>query len=275
MTPARNPSRCPVCAGESAVAADLVVLSRLDRSLWRCSSCGHLYFPSPDWLEEAYRSSIAVTDVGLVERSLRLANVATSFLLRYPDEGRVLDFAAGTGLLVRLLRDRGFDARYYDEYGPNYLAKGFEVEAKEPERYRLIIAVEVAEHLVDPLAVFDRLASLSDSIIVTTKLAPAQAAPPLDWEYFSLATGQHVSFFTSASLRAVAGRLGLNVVSRGDMHLLSKRRVSPTTWRLITTNTLGQLLALACRSRSLAGVDLACALDELSSGHVVVDETTD
>ena len=250
---------CPICGTDTVAAHTLTLLSRLDRTL------SHSFFPDPDWLSEAYESSIASTDVGLVERSLRLANVATAFLVRYPGQGPVLDFAAGTGLMVRVLRDRGFDARYFDEYGPNHHAQGFEVSARPPERYRLITAIEVAEHLVDPLMEFRRLASLSDAILFTTRLGPSGAPPPADWDYLSLGTGQHISFYSGPSLAKLAEQFGLHVVSRGDMHLLSKAKVSHRTWRLITSNAVGHTLAAFRRSRSLTVDDHEKALAELES----------
>ncbi|NNE96972.1 MAG: methyltransferase domain-containing protein [Acidimicrobiales bacterium] len=255
--------RCPVCATATVPTHALTILSSLERTLHWCPDCGHSFFPEPDWLPEAYESSIASTDVGLVERSLRLANVTTAYLVRFPGDGPILDFAAGTGLMVRVLRDRGFDARYFDEYGPNHLAKGFEVSAQPPERYRLITAVEVAEHLVDPVAEFRRLASLSDAILFTTQLGPRDTPPPADWDYLSPGTGQHISFYSPASLAKLAELLGFHVVSRGDMHLLSKTKVSARTWRLITTNAVGHTLAAFRRSHSLSGSDHEQALADL------------
>ncbi len=255
---------CPICAGMVSDVADLTVLGRHQRMLMRCTDCGHTFFHEPDWLEEAYAHSIASTDVGLVDRSTRLANVVTTYLTRYTPSGPCLDYAAGTGLMVRLLRDLGFDFRYHDLYGPNHLAKGFEVEAQPPERFSLVTAIEVAEHLVDPVAEFRRLASLTDAIVFTTSLAPDDHPPTPDWDYLSLGTGQHISFYSPTSLRRLADALEMSVVSRGDMHLLSRHSVSKLEWKLITTNTIGHLLAPRRRAASLIAADHAQALESLN-----------
>ncbi len=134
------------------------------------------------------------------------------------------------------------------------------VDAVAPERYSLVTAIEVAEHLVDPVVDFRRLASLTDAIIFTTTLAPDDHPPTPDWEYLSLGTGQHVSFFSPRSLRRLADTLGMFVVSRGDMHLLSRRSVSALEWKIITTNTIGHLLAPRRRRASLVAADHAVAL---------------
>lgn len=252
---------CPICSSPTQVAAELVILRRHERPLLRCGECGQCFFDSPDWLDEAYEQSIASTDVGLVDRSIRLANVTTSYLMRYPANGPCLDFAAGTGMMVRLLRDRGFDFRYFDAYGPNRFAAGFEVDALPPARFQMVTAIEVAEHLVDPIPTFQRLGQLSDTILFTTQLIPGSGAPSADWPYLSVETGQHVSFYTSRSLHLVARSLGMHVVSRGDMHLMSKRRVSAMTWRAITTAATGQALAMTRRRRSLLPADHALAIE--------------
>ena len=48
-------------------------------------------------------------------------------------------------MLVRLMRDRGFDFRYFDLHGPNLFARGFELDHEQS--VDVVTALEVVEHL--------------------------------------------------------------------------------------------------------------------------------
>ena len=45
--------------------------------------------------------------------------------------GRFIDYGAGTGLLVRAMRDSGCDFRTFDRYAKNVFARGFEAADEE------------------------------------------------------------------------------------------------------------------------------------------------
>lgn len=251
--PSSTPT-CPVCGSPTEASLDVVVLGRHHRSLRRCPVCAHVFHPAPDWLDEAYEEAIASTDVGLVDRSQRMTNIVTTLLGWIPGDEPCLDFAAGTGLLVRMLRDRGVDARYHDVYGSNHHAPGFEVDAQPPERYRLVTAVEVLEHLIDPVAELERLLGLTDHLLATTKLVDAGGPDP-SWDYLCNDTGQHITFFSASSLAGVAERLGVTVQSRGDLHLFSRSPLPGWKWRVATTSLVGHVLAPTRRRLSLVATD--------------------
>ena len=55
-------------------------------------------------------------------------------------KGKVVDFAGGYGILVRMLRDKGIDAYWSDQFTPNLLSRGFEYSG---DTVNLLSAFEV------------------------------------------------------------------------------------------------------------------------------------
>src|SRR5690606_9988408 len=105
-------------------------------------------------------------------------------------------------------------------------ARGFEFHTHEPT-CNAVTAVEVMEHLTEPLAFVDEVLgkSRSDTLIFTTELYFGKP-PDLSWWYYSFATGQHIGFFTRKSLEVIGNKLGLSFISAGGMHILSRREFS-------------------------------------------------
>ena len=192
-----------------------------------CRACGFLRARAPFWLEEAYSSAIATTDTGLLWRNLHIGDRLRALLpVLFDANGPFLDFAGGYGVLTRLMRDRGFDFWWQDEYAQNLLAAGFEYDdAVGPAL--AVTAFEVLEHVADPAAMIrDALAKgQADTFIFTTELY-AGDPPPRDWHYYSFGTGQHIGFFRHDTLAALGRRLDMHYLTEGGLHMLTKRDVS-------------------------------------------------
>lgn len=198
---------------------------------FRCSACGYVQTETPFWLEEAYRDPINASDTGIMARNLRNRSVVaiTLGLLGKPN-GRVLDYAGGYGILVRLLRDFGIDGYWADAYCDNKLAAGF---GQQPGMtFDLLTAFEVFEHLTDPVADLAKMLKLSSNVLISTELAPEKLASQDDWWYFGKDHGQHVGFFTQTSLKKLAASLGKRMTSNGgSYHLFTDAVVSPLLFR--------------------------------------------
>jgi len=212
----------------------------------------------PHWLDEAYAEAINASDVGLVRRNLEFARITRVVIHQLFDrEGRFLDFAGGTGLLVRLMRDAGYDFYWRDRYCTNLFARGFEAPEDSGERFELVTAVEVLEHCVDPLAALQEMLTCTESVLLTTELLPDPPPAAGDWWYYGLEHGQHVSFYTRRSLEILAARLGMQLVTNGrNLHLLSPRRVSGARFRLLTQPAVAALLSPWVKRPSLQAGDL-------------------
>ncbi len=233
----------------------------------RCEACCSVSLPGPDWLDEAYSSAINSLDVGLLERCVQLANVTTALItserLR---RGRFLDFAGGYGTLTRMMRDRGYDFRHMDAYCENVFARGY--DGNLDDRYDLVTAVEVLEHLVDPVEELRPVADRTDLLLVTTQILPEPAPAPGTWEYFAEDTGQHITFYTVPGLQALAAGLGMQVTTAGHLvHLLHRRPLRATTQVLLRDERLayatGAVRSELARRRGLTLADRGRALARL------------
>lgn len=213
---------CPICRSPTEPAFTARVLYRHDAPFRVCPACGYLHAEHPHWLAEAYSSAIASADTGLVARNLDLAGKLAGLLWGlFGGEGRVLDTAGGTGLLTRLLRDRGYDVRWEDPYCANQLAVGFEA-APDDDGFEAVTAIEVMEHLPEPLPFIERqlARSRTRTLIFTTELHEGPPPAP-DWWYYAFEMGQHIGFFQRRTLEHLARHFGLQLHSARGVHLLT------------------------------------------------------
>ena len=223
---------CPICQTLPAPAFRARLLNRHDVQFHHCPDCGYLYSDTPYWLDEAYASAIASADTGLVLRNQHLAGKLGVLLFHlFGADGRFLDTAGGTGLLVRLMRDQGYDFRWEDPHCANALASGFEAQPGDTG-FAAVTAMEVLEHLHSPLPFIERQLARSPtrSLLFTTELFEGPPPGP-DWWYYAFEMGQHVGFFQPRTLARIAERLGVRFHSAGGLHLFTTLDVSPRRYR--------------------------------------------
>lgn len=207
------------------------VLGQHQVTYHRCTETGFIQTDDPYWLDEAYGDAITQLDIGLLGRNLAKVDLARSILpLAVPDGDQFLDYGGGYGIFTRLMRDKGFAFLHHDPHCECLFAKGFEVEdlsGSAKAAFDCVTAWEVFEHVVDPMPVFSQLANRANSILFSTVLVPDPCPNrPSDWWYFTPETGQHVSFYTRASLEHVASKLGLHLHSDNEAnHLLTHERL--------------------------------------------------
>lgn len=199
---------------------------------FHCNRCGFVQTEEPYWLEEAYQNPINVYDTGILSRNHRLSQqVAAVIYFLFDKEARFLDYAGGYGIFTRLMRDIGFDFYWDDPHTQNLLARGFEYSGPDGD-IELVTAFECIEHFVDPLAEFERLLSLSSSILLSTEPIADNPPPPEEWWYYALGHGQHVSFYSEKTLRFLADKFSLNYYGAGtNLFLLSSKQFNPKLFR--------------------------------------------
>jgi hypothetical protein len=155
---------------------------------------------------------------------------------------RSLDYGAGKGLLVRLLLDQRFDAWGYDPLSTPIAAEDRVRREVPPGPFRLITAIEVIEHLSDPVETLQRLCSLlapRGLLVLSTELFD-QRTHGASWHYLAQECGQHITLFSRQGLQEAATRASLRWVTslRFDgidfLHLLvpRDRRLSSVRWKV-------------------------------------------
>lgn len=206
-----------------------MVLGRHQVDYFHCLGCGLIQAEPSYWSTEAYAQAVSALDVGLVRRNLDFAGRLQDILPRHFDaKGRFLDYAGGYGLLVRLMRDAGYDFQRHDPLCANIFAQGFDVPDLSGHRFELITAFELLEHLEEPVSVVGLLLEHSDSLLFSTRLQPVPAPAAVDdWWYFWPQTGQHVTFYTLRALRLLAEQTQTVLYTDGTaLHLLTRRNLT-------------------------------------------------
>lgn len=218
-----------ITGGATSLLFTAKVLNKYDVKFYRCADTGFIQTEEPYWLADAYSSAITKLDVGLVYRNLQLAERASNLLLNsFNKSAQFLDYAGGYGLFTRLMRDKGFDFYHTDPYCQNIFAEYFDLNTlPASQRFELVTAFEVFEHLANPLEDIKRMLGFSYNLLFSTELQPENVQQLNDWHYFSPETGQHVAFYNQASLKAIANQLGYNFYTDGKfLHLFTQTTFS-------------------------------------------------
>ena len=183
----------------------------------RCPVCSHMQLrPMPDAaaLERAYAAA-ASTDY--VEEEAGQRATAAALLARLEREvprGALLDLGCWLGFLLDEARARGWDpvvgvepSAFASAYARDRL--GLDVRTGdlmsadlEPASFRAVVLADVLEHLPDPGAALDRVATLlvpGGAVLLTLPDAGSRVARLLGRRWWSVIP-THVQYFTRASL---------------------------------------------------------------------------
>jgi len=247
---------CKVCDGQNRFLFKSKILEKYVVNYYLCDSCGFLQIEDPYWLKEAYKESINLSDTGILSRNIHLSEITAAVLYLFFDRNaRYLDYAGGYGVLTRLMRDFGFDYYWHDLFTRNLFARGFEY-CKEVGKVDLVTAFEVFEHFTDPASELERMLALSRNILFSTELLPAKIPNPGEWWYYDPEHGQHVSFYSYASLLRLAGKHGLRLCSNGkNVHLLTENAIPGSLFSAVVKACsigLGKGIRLAMNSRTMS-----------------------
>ena len=129
-----------------------------------------------------------------------------------------LDYGSGSGIMSKLLSEKGWNSRYCDPYGASNTEPG--------QVFNFITAIEVVEHALDINATIAGIKSMLDprtgTVLFSTQLADANTN--IDWWYIGARNG-HIGILSAQSLKILAKRHGLFFSSlNSGMHLLQPTR---------------------------------------------------
>jgi hypothetical protein len=191
--------RCRLCDGTLRAVFSLKILKKYIVAYFECLNCKSLQTELPFWLEEAYKSNLTDLDIGAAQRNLRDC-VATYFVAKSIRLQNAIDFGGGDGFLCRLLRDYGLNCFVYDKYThATYAAAFTQPDFVQPD---LLLAYEVAEHLINPRIEFERMFSVDPKVLIMTTGIYSGQGPR--WWYLVPDTGQHVFFYSQEALQWIA-----------------------------------------------------------------------
>jgi len=242
---------CRLCGGATRTAFTGQVLRKYPCRYLLCAACGSLQTEPPHWLAEAYRDGHLVqSDTGVVWRCTQALGIVylAARLLGLPRRARVLDFGGGSGLLCRMLRDIGFDARVSDRHAGNELARGFDDpgpahsgpddpgSAEAGFAPDMVCAFEVAEHFAAPRTDMAGILGRGAAVCVVGTLT--YRGEGSDWWYLNPLEGQHVFFYSPAGMQVLAARHGYLYERVTNLHFFLRRPLgrvqSALFWRGMT-----------------------------------------
>jgi hypothetical protein len=232
-------TECPVCSSKRRELFQATLLRKYEVHYFLCETCGLIQTEQPYWFNEAYSSAIADADTGLVSRNLEIARKLAGLLyFSFDPNAQFLEAAGGYGLLTRVMRDRGFDFRWHDPYCENIFARGFEWDpVNGTAKGGAVTAFEVLEHVTDPIDFIRKALAQAKTrtIVFSTLLYEGKPPRPEEWWYYSLESGQHISFFRKDTLNILAGKLGLRLYTHGSFHVLTDAALNEMVFRICTS----------------------------------------
>lgn len=241
---------CKICGSKSSKIFDAQILKMHSVSYYKCKNCEFIQTDEPYWLEQAYSSAITSQDIGLINRNIIFSPLVEIIIYCFFNEKRnFLDYGGGYGMFVRLMRDRGLNFKRYDTYCDNLFAKGFDYV--KGEKFELITAFEVFEHLVDPLVEIERMLKISNSILFTTEVQPKDFIDPIKWWYVMPETGQHISLYSIKTLYFIAQKYKLNFYTNGSsFHMLTNKKINSIYFKLLTNKYISNIMSTLIRKRA-------------------------
>jgi hypothetical protein len=242
-------TNCPICRNPNRLAYQVELRGKHASNMRTCSVCDFSHLYPVFWLDEAYAEAINISDVGYVYRNNMACELVSSLLgSNFGPSDLFLDFGAGYGMFVRLMRDRGFRFQHYDPSCANLFSRFSEARLEDGRRYKLATAIEVIEHTADPIATILQILKYSDAILLSTEVS-SSAPPDPAWWYVGLEHGQHISFFGVRTFSALAARLSIKYTRLySNWHLLSKEEIKLNNGR---TSPIGRAIKRLCNTNKI------------------------
>lgn len=257
--------KCRICGSITEFFSKATILRKYNISYFKCPVCYSVQTEDPFWLDEAYSEVINRSDIGIVSRTLDFTKICKMLIkIFFPENGKFVDFGAGYGLFVRMMRDSGYDFYWQDKYCENIFAKDF--IAGEDVKYDLLTAFEVFEHLVNPIKELEIMFNLSDSIFFSTFLLPTPFPLPDKWWYYALEHGQHITLYSKETLKYLATKFNLNLYTNNKhLHLLTPKKLCKSCYKFITFPYIADTFHYLASKHTLLDQDYELVLSKIKN----------
>ena len=212
MIPGQDEKSCPICHASS------VLFFQDQRVFYKCSDCSLIFtedFPEKDVEEQHYKDQWATTDPGFWKQQV---DVLVQLIGNYQMPSRILDFGSGSGEMTAEFRARGFNITPLEPMTHGYLK-----DQNYSEKFDVVIAVEVIEHLREPwkeIYEIEKVLAPDGIVIFSTLLTNAFIDRPdasehfKNWWYKDDPT--HVCFFCNRVLSKMADVKNYDIDIFGD-----------------------------------------------------------
>ena len=219
---------CKICKSQVEKIFEKTILQKYPTNYYRCTSCSFVQTDEVTWLKEAYESAITSLDIGLLWRNNNLVKEVTPIInICFPEVQKMFDYAGGYGAYVRLMRDAGFDFYRQDDYCENIFSKHFDVTDTTTKKFDLVTAFEVLEHFNDPINDIAKIFEYADNAIFSTEISPKDNKDIENWWYIAEETGQHIAFYSEASMAIIAKHFNKNYYCKnGNLHIFTTKNLS-------------------------------------------------
>lgn len=214
--------KCKLCGEEINSKPDSrLILNKYSANYYLCPKCGLYFIDAPTWLDEAYNDVITFKDTGIMMRN-KINEIKVSNII--DQEGVMLDYGGGFGIFARMMRDKGYDFRWFDKFAEPLIIKGFEYR---DEKIDWITCFECLEHLDDVCGDIDKIFKISHNVIFSTELYDASSIHNNDsWNYLCLETGQHIAFYSEETMKYLARKYNTNYYNISGLHVFSENKMS-------------------------------------------------
>ncbi len=220
MTLTTSSSTCKICGSETELAFNRGWSGQsYTFPYYHCTNpqCNFLYTDYLDhWSDQQisalYEGHIDGGGKGRAHLALDKVNLAKVLL---PNAKKILDIGCGEGWGVYTLRKAGFEAYGYDVVPPNICHDYITTGSREliAGTYDVITAIEVLEHLVDPIDTCNWIASLlrEGGVFAFSTYTFDFNKHDVNWWYLNPVG--HISLHTRSSLRLLAEATGFRVAA--------------------------------------------------------------
>lgn len=232
---------CDICGANMSSIFTQKVLEKYNVTYFYCKECHFIQTMNPYWLDEAYTNSINDSDTGYLGRNILMSRITLILIyFLFPLNSKYLDYAGGYGIFTRLMNDYGITFLWSDSYTKNLFAQGLEYTNQKIE---MVTCFEAFEHFTNPVEECKKILSLSNSILLSTTLIPADEIPdPHTWGYYGFHHGQHIAFYSKKALERLAKKYNLHLyTNNSNIHLITHKKINSFFFRCLILSTKLQI----------------------------------